>query len=179
MDDNHEITDTTAVIFAQETDSNIHLAVTSEHFHLLRFRPAVAMIGRDPGVVVRLDDQNQVDHIVGPCNGEKLNETIRGQLTDVLTTMIKQSPTPHLGFYQRAGPLNLKIHAFQLLPGVGKRIANEMQRARDMGDWSNFENIEADVGFDPARSLAVRYVEEFADAILKPRLVELLVRAPV
>ena len=179
MDDEEEKEEVDAVIFAQEPDSNIHLAVTSEQFHLLRFRPAVAMVGRDPGITVTLDDLNQVDHVVGPCDGKHLNEVVQEQLTGVLTTLIKNSPEPHIGFYLRAGPLNLKMHAFQLLPGVGKRTANEMKAARDMGDWSTFENIEKDIGFDPAHSLAVRYVEELTDEMLKPRLVELLLRAPV
>ncbi len=179
MDEEEEQEETAAVIFAQERDSNIHLAVTSEQFHLLRFRPAVAMIGRDPGVIITLNDQNQVDHVVGPCDGGRLDENMKNQLTDVLTGLIKKTPDSHIGFYLRAGPLNLKMHAFQLLPGVGKRIAKEMQGARERGDWSSFENIEKDVGLDPAHALAVRYVEELTDEIMKPRLVELLLRAPV
>ena len=178
-DEEEEKEEVDAVIFAQETDSNIHLAVTREQFRLVRFRPAVAMVERGPGVAITLDDLNQVDHVVGTCKGEGLDEIAQEQLTDVLTSIIKDSPDPHIGFYLRAGPLNLKMHAFQLLPGVGKRTANEMKAARDIGDWSTFENIEKDVGFDPAHSLAVRYVEEITDEILKPRLIELLLRAPV
>ena len=83
MDDDEESEEVDAVIFAQETDSNIHLAVTREQFRLIRFRPAVAMIERGPGVTIALDDLNQVDHVVGTCKGERLNEIAQEQLTDV------------------------------------------------------------------------------------------------
>ena len=179
MDEETTQEDSIAIIFGQEVDSNIHLAVTSKQFHLLRFRPAVGMIKRDPGTTITLDDLNQVDHVAGPCDGALLDEIACEQLTEVLVKLIKESPEPHIGFYQRAGPLNLKMHAFQLLPGVGGRTAKEMQGARDVGGWSDFDEVRGDVGFDPIHALAVRYVEELTDEMMKPRLVELLLRAPV
>ena len=63
-DEEEEKEEVDAVIFAQEMDSNIHLAVTREQFRLVRFRPAVAMVERGPGVAITLDDLNQVG--VGP-----------------------------------------------------------------------------------------------------------------
>ncbi|HIC49869.1 MAG TPA: DUF655 domain-containing protein, partial [Candidatus Poseidoniales archaeon] len=83
----------------------------------------------------------------------------------------------HLGFYNRANNLSLKMHAFQLLAGIGKAKALQMVQLRGMVGWSNFEKVDEACGIDSARLLAERYVKEMEDAAQSPRLLDLLVRS--
>ena len=83
----------------------------------------------------------------------------------------------HLGFYNRANNLSLKMHAFQLLPGIGKAKALQMVQIRGIVGWSKFEEVDEACGINSVRLLAERYVKEMEDATESPRLLDLLVRS--
>ena len=97
-------------------------------------------------------------------------------LQESVVESIKVNPHPHLEFYNRANNISLKVHAFQLLPGVGNKKALEMVASRGRVGWESFAQLDEDCNINAAELLARRFVSEIEDRGLQPRLLDLLLR---
>ena len=106
-----------------------------------------------------------------------LSASANGELTEAIIGVISEDSERHLGFYNRANNLSLKMHAFQLLPGIGKAKALQMVQIRGIVGWSKFEEVDEACGINSVRLLAERYVKEMEDATQSTRLLDLLVRS--
>ena len=101
------------------------------------------------------------------------------KLTEALLATISETPEKHLGFYNSAGPMSLKYHCFQLLPGIGNSKALQMVKLRGISGWSDFAAVDEACGIDSARLLAELYVKEIEDDAQTPRLLDILVRSEI
>ena len=127
------------------------------------------------GSKIEVDSDN-----LGPLSEVRhrdLSPSANGELTKATMGVISEDSEKHLGFYNRANNLSLKMHAFQLLPGIGNAKALQMVQIRGIAGWSNFEEIDEACGINSVRLLAERYVKEMEDATQSPRLLDLLVRS--
>ena len=117
-----------------------------------------------------------VDRLLGFAKVERLSPAAREQVSTALTELVSANANHFLkGFYNVAGPINRKSHAFQLLNGVGPKKAEEMVEARaSAGGFATFEVLNEACGIDGASALAHRFAEELMDRNLQPRLVEML-----
>ena len=117
-----------------------------------------------------------VDRLLGFAKVERLSPAAREQVSTALTELVSANANHFLkGFYNVAGPINRKTHAFQLLNGVGPKKAEEMVEARaSAGGFATFEALNEACGIDGASALAHRFAEELLDRNLQPRLVEML-----
>ncbi len=105
-----------------------------------------------------------------------LSGSSQQELVSSLSTSIGSDPERHLSFYNSAGPMSLKFHAFQLLPGIGNSKALQMVQKRGGSGWNSFEDVDQACGIESIRLLAERYVKEMEDVAQTPRLLDLLVR---
>ncbi|MBI87974.1 MAG: hypothetical protein CMB67_02955 [Euryarchaeota archaeon] len=106
-----------------------------------------------------------------------LSGSSQQELVGALSNSIRNDKDRHISFYNSAGPMSLKFHAFQLLPGIGNSKALQMVQQRGISGWSKFEEIDDACGIESVRLLAERYVKEMEDVAQTPRLLDLLVRS--
>lgn len=102
-------------------------------------------------------------------NGDDLNEAI--------VESIAMDESVHLSFYNRAQPISLKMHSYQLLPGIGKSTAQQWVSKRGSMGWNDLQGVTNAIGQDASALLAERYVQEMEDPAQSPRLIDLVVRA--
>ena len=86
------------------------------------------------------------------------------------------NPDPHLGFYNRANNISRKVHAFQLLPGVGSSTARSWVEIRGPNGWIDLDEVSQKLDIDAVDLLAERYVSEMENPGEVPCLLDLLVR---
>ena len=152
------------------------LAISENHLQTIRIRPNISAQMQSAGTVLGLDDSTIINEVLGMIRYRNLSSRAQDSLADVINSIIIDNPEPYLSFYNRAGNLSLKMHAFALLPGVGNKKALEMVDLRGRDGWEEFSKLDADCGIDGAKLLAERLAKEIADHHLVPRLVELLLR---
>jgi putative nucleotide binding protein len=90
--------------------------------------------------------------------------------------ILSENPKTCLEFYNRAGPVSLKYHAFQLLPGVGPRKATQMVKSRVSAGWMTFEEVDEACTIDSLQLIVERLVEELQDPKMVPSLLQNVVR---
>tara|TARA_B100001113_G_scaffold154668_1_gene126469 strand:- start:169 stop:741 length:573 start_codon:yes stop_codon:yes gene_type:complete len=120
------------------------------------------------------------DGIIGPqshLRHRDLSSDSSSSLIDVIKESITNNPDQHLNFFNRANSISLKMHAFQLLPGVGKSTAQDWVKKRGPNGWFDLEDVSKKLDVDAPLLLAERYEMEIKDPSESPSLLELLVRS--
>ena len=123
-------------------------AVGEQEFKLFELVPkANVVIGLDDRVYIGKDaaKREQIDHVKRRIRAEDLTATARTELDYVLIDIVKANQDRFIRFYNTAGPISLKKHALEELPGLGKKIMNEILEQRKNGDFKDFEDLDARV----------------------------------
>ena len=75
-------------------------------------------------------------------------------------------------FFNKAGNLSLKQHAFELLDGIGNKKAQQMVELRGSSGFTSMAELNEKCGIDAAELLARRFFSEIEDRTLQPRLID-------
>ena len=155
------------VIDHPETDAAI-VVVTEPALHVIRLRPkpdsAIQMVGDRIYMGIDHAQRDVVQDVLGFARIRDLSNAASIELPIVIQQIIEDSPDVFIQqFFNRAGNLSLKMHAFELLPGVGNKKAMEMVASRGRVGWENFAQLNEDCNINAAELLAKRFVSEIED----------------
>jgi len=75
-------------------------------------------------------------------------------------------------FYNDAQPITLRLHQLNLLPGIGKKLRNNILDERKRAPFESFEDIEERISglHNPEEVLVERIMEELREEDLKYRI---------
>lgn len=120
--------------------------------------------------------RTEVAAILGMAHLDKMSNMARQDMPNLIQLFIEEHGQYFVDeFYNKAGPMSLKQHSYELLPDVGPVKARNMVKARDqVGVFASMDELNALAKIKGAELLAQRFVEEIEDKTLVPRLCELL-----
>ncbi len=82
----------------------------------------------------------------------------------VLESYVKEHESNFVDFINSAGPITLKRHSLEILPGVGKKLMWEIINYREKHPFTTFKEIHENIpGFKPVEVIAKRIIEELSD----------------
>ncbi|MDP6899836.1 MAG: DUF655 domain-containing protein [Candidatus Thalassarchaeaceae archaeon] len=155
--------------------------ITEIGLHLVKLRIPVQGTPHAPGTRICIrestDDSEESATLLGTTRHRDLSSMAQSELMEVVKTILVDLADPCLAFYNRAGNLTLKMHAFQLLPGIGNSKARSMVEARGRVGWDKIEALDEACQVDSAGLLAERLCQEIVDRHMTPSLLDLLIRA--
>ena len=157
------------------------VVVTEPSLHVIRLRPkpnaGLQNVGSRIYMGIDHSKRDVIQDILGFARIRDLSNSASAELPIVIQQIIEDSPDVFVQqFFNRAGNLSLKMHAFELLSGVGNKKALEMVASRGRAGWENFTQLNEDCGINASELLAKRFVSEIEDRSLEPRLIDLLLR---
>jgi predicted nucleic acid-binding OB-fold protein len=147
--------------------------ISEKGLYLVRMRAPVDGNSHVPGTSIELETVN----VLGTTRHRDLSVMSQAELQGVVKTILCDNPEVCLSFYNRAGNLTLKMHAFQLLDGIGKSKAISMVEIRGRTGWETIASLDEACQIDAADLLANRLCQEIADPHMTPNLLDLLIRA--
>lgn len=120
--------------------------------------------------------RSEVVGILGMAHMDKMSNMAKQDLPSLIQLFVEEHGQYFVDeFYNKAGPMSLKQHSYELLPDVGPVKARNMVKARDkVGRFASMDELNALAKVKGAELLAQRFVEEMEDKALVPRLIELL-----
>jgi len=106
--------------------------------------------------------RDKVHHVNGKIPVKRLTETAKSELVHVIRTLVLEREKEFVQFFNKAQPLNLRVHSLELLPGVGKKHMQEIIQAREEKPFESFEDIRARVKSlaDPEKTIISRILSE-------------------
>tara|TARA_Y100000034_G_C6721751_1_gene319350 strand:- start:178 stop:714 length:537 start_codon:yes stop_codon:yes gene_type:complete len=141
-------------------------AVGVENFTLLQIVPRRGErfeVGEE--VYIGEGKREKVQYILGRCPREKLTETAKIQLQEIIENSIHDNEERFVKFFNEAQAINTRLHQFELLPGLGKKHTQAILDAREEKPFESFEDIKGRVHNmpDPAKTIEKRIMEELTE----------------
>jgi putative nucleotide binding protein len=141
-------------------------AVGTQNFTLLQLVPRRGMkfeVGEE--AYIGDGKREKVQYILGRCPREKLTETAKIQLDEFVEKMVNEDEDKFLEFFNKAQPINTRLHQFELLPGFGKKHMKALLEARKEKAFESFDDIQERVHNlpDPKKVVEKRIMEELTE----------------
>lgn len=96
-------------------------------------------------IYVGREERKEVDHIKGRITYPELTSSSQKELHDIIHEIVKKRETDFVGFLNRAGPINIRSHMLELLPGIGKKHLDAIMAARTTKPFESFADFHARV----------------------------------
>ncbi|CCQ36884.1 putative tRNA-specific adenosine deaminase [Natronomonas moolapensis 8.8.11] len=151
--------------------SPVALALGETDFSLVE-----AALTDDAGV--NIGDQIEIDPPGGNVKQLRraeysdLTSTAESELEYAIDQILDADEDRFVEFYNDAQPITTRLHVLNLLPGIGKKLRNNVLDARKRKPFESYEDIEERVAglYEPKDVLAERILEELREEDLKYRI---------
>jgi putative nucleotide binding protein len=102
---------------------------------------------------------------------EDLPSGARSEIEYVVEEIVVSNEERFVDFYNDAQPITLRLHQLNLLPGIGKKLRNNILDERDRRPFQSFTDLESRVNglHNPKDVLVERILEELREDDLKYR----------
>ena len=118
-------------------------AIGLEHFSLLELVPKKdthLTIGEN--VYIGDGKREKIHHINGKISIMKLTGTADNELSFILKDLVAEKEAKFVEFFNKSGPLSLRMHQLELLPGLGKKHMLEILKEREDKEFESFADIK-------------------------------------
>ncbi|WP_254837692.1 DUF655 domain-containing protein [Natronomonas marina] len=101
-----------------------------------------------------------------------LTSTAESEIKHAINEIIDADARRFVDFYNDAQPITTRLHILNLLPGIGKKLRNNVLDERKRKPFESFEEIEERVSglHNPRDVLVERILEELREEDLKYRI---------
>ena len=136
--------------------------VGEDYFTLLE---AVAKMGVElkpqDRVYIGRNERDHIAYIIGRISYDDLTAAAKAELPIAVETIITRNERRFVEFFNTAGPLTPRLHALELLPGIGKRYMWLIIEERERKPFESFEDLQKRTGLpNPVKIIAKRVLEE-------------------
>ncbi|MBI5064646.1 DUF655 domain-containing protein [Candidatus Woesearchaeota archaeon] len=143
--------------------TSIVQALGKERFVLLELVPKKeAFLRPYQEVYIGEGKRDEIHHIIGKLDIEKLTATAKSELEFVIKDSVKKQEKRFVDFFNNAQPLTTRMHQLELLPGLGKKHMWEIIEERQHKPFESFEDIKKRVRLmpDPEKIIVKRITDE-------------------
>jgi putative nucleotide binding protein len=145
------------------------LGVDEFQLYLVRFDddPDVSVGDR-----VAVDPRGESVERVRRVDFEDLSGAANSELEYAVEAIVDADERRFVDFYNEAQAITTRLHALNLLPGIGKKLRNNVLDQRKRQPFESFEDLEERVSglHDPRQVLVDRILQEIQEADMKYRI---------
>lgn len=100
-----------------------------------------------------------------------LTRNAAAEIEYAVEAIVEADEERFVDFYNEAGPITLRLHQLNLLPGIGKKLRNDLLDERKRGPFESFDDVEERIAglHRPREVILERIVEEVRESDLKYR----------
>ena len=114
-------------------------------------------------IYVGRERREKIERVMGRISYQELTASAKAELQPVLEKLISSQEERFVGFFNVSQPVTPRMHALELLPGIGKKSMWQIVNARERKAFTNFKDIQERTKIsDPVRILAKRIVDELS-----------------
>ena len=112
-------------------------------------------------IYIGKDERPEVEKIKRRIDFNDLTATARNELPIVAKQVIHDREPEFVNMFNKAGPISIRLHQLELLPGIGKKHLKEILESREK-PFVSFKEIQSRVPLlpDPANLIFTRVQDE-------------------
>ena len=124
-------------------------------------------------IYIGKEGRTKVLSVLGKIDYAKISDAAKSELPSIVDTIVVANEKKFVDQLNNAQPLTPRIHALELIPGIGKTYLKVMLEERDRKKFESFVDIEERIGLnDLATNIAARILEEITGQPRMPLFVK-------
>lgn len=143
-------------------------AIGTKNFTLLQLVPRRGVsLKLKEEVYIGSGRREQISYILGRLPKEKITETAKIELDDFIKKIVSERENQFVDFFNKAMPINTRMHQLELLPGFGKKHTEDIINERGKRPFESFEDIKGRIRSipDPRKAVEKRLLEELTETV--------------
>ncbi len=137
--------------------------IGEEKFTILEatIKPGASLV-LEERVYIGREEREKILLIKSRVGFDELTQTAKNVLPNVVSRIVRANEKKFVDVFNNAGPLNIRQHSLELLPGVGKKHLDAIIKARNVKKFESFSDIEKRVQLlqDPVKLVSERIINE-------------------
>ncbi|HET7285222.1 MAG TPA: DUF655 domain-containing protein [Nitrososphaeraceae archaeon] len=114
-------------------------------------------------VYIGREGRDKVMSVLGRLEYNHISQSAKNELTNAVEKIVIANEKRFIDYINIAQPITPRIHALELIPGIGKTYMMSIIKARDKKRFESFADIQNRVGLrDPSKLIAKRIIDEIA-----------------
>jgi putative nucleotide binding protein len=114
-------------------------------------------------VYIGREGRDKVISVLGRLDYEYISQSAKNDLPAIVEKIVLQNEMRFIDHVNNAQPVTPRIHALELIPGIGKTYMLTIIREREKRKFESFADLQTRVGLrDPAKLIVKRIVDEIA-----------------
>lgn len=114
-------------------------------------------------VYIGREGRNKVMSVLGRLDYPNITQSAKNELPNIVEIIVVANEKRFIDYINISQPITPRIHALELIPGIGKTYMMTIIKERDKKRFESFEDIQNRVGLrDPAKLISKRIIDEIA-----------------
>ena len=114
-------------------------------------------------VYIGREGRDKVMSVLGRLEYNEISQSAKNELPSIVWKIVVANEKRFIDYVNMAQPLTPRVHALELIPGIGKTYMMTMIKERDIRKFESFSDIQNRVGLrDPAKLISKRIVDEIS-----------------
>ena len=114
-------------------------------------------------IYIGKEGRTKVQSVLGKMDYVKISDSAKDEIPTVVESIVTKNEAKFVDYINNAQPLTPRIHALELIPGIGKTYLNVIIKEREKGSFESFVDIEKRAGLkEPIKHMSQRIIEEIS-----------------
>jgi len=114
-------------------------------------------------VYVGKDTRKEITYIIGRVNYDELTATAKAELPSVISRIVVNREKWFVNFFNTARAVTPRMHALELIPGIGKKYMWQVINERERKPFESFDDLQKRTELpNPVKLITKRVLEELA-----------------
>lgn len=112
-------------------------------------------------IYIGKEGRTKVLSVLGKLEYEHISSSAQSELRGVVENIVTHNETRFVDYLNNARPLTPRIHALELIPGIGKTYMKIMLEEREKKAFASYVDLQERVGFkEPIKHISERIMDE-------------------
>ena len=112
-------------------------------------------------IYIGKEGRTKVLSVLGKMDYEHVSSSAQSELPTVVEKIVTENESKFVEYLNNARPLTPRIHALELIPGIGKTYMKTMLEEREKKKFESYQDLQERVGFkEPIKHISERIMDE-------------------
>ena len=114
-------------------------------------------------IYIGKEGRSKIQSVLGKMTYEKISSSAKNEIPEIVKSIVRKNEQRFVDYLNNAQPLTPRVHALELIPGIGKTYLNSIIQEREKKPFQNYDDIESRAGLkEPIKHLTQRILEEIS-----------------
>ena len=112
-------------------------------------------------IYIGKEGRTKVLSVLGKMEYDKISSSAQSELETVVENIVTENESKFVEYLNNAQPLTPRIHALELIPGIGKIYMKNMLEEREKKKFESYQDLQERVGLkEPIKHISERIMDE-------------------